>query len=153
MEPLQDKQVNIQSRRKSVWGARRHIAALPMARGFSTCFGFSIATAPASLYNSQAHTLPPRHYACFSSRRIIVFLTHFPSWRVFRPVVFLGPFEHHSNILPWKESHADVVTIKEDAAGGLDLNDLQKKLKIFSRRRLKIGTYSAISPRDVSLIT
>src|SRR5688572_12141995 len=26
-----------------------------------------------------------------------------------RPVVFVGPFEHHSNELPWRESIADVV--------------------------------------------
>jgi hypothetical protein len=28
-----------------------------------------------------------------------------------RPVVFVGPFEHHSNELPWRESVADVVVI------------------------------------------
>ena len=27
-----------------------------------------------------------------------------------RPVVFVGPYEHHSNELPWRESVADVVT-------------------------------------------
>src|SRR5512142_117835 len=27
-----------------------------------------------------------------------------------RPVVFIGPYEHHSNELPWRESIADVVT-------------------------------------------
>ena len=32
-----------------------------------------------------------------------------------RPVVFIGPFEHHSNELPWRESIADVVVIHEDA--------------------------------------
>src|SRR6476646_8744319 len=34
-----------------------------------------------------------------------------------RPVVFVGPYEHHSNELPWRESIADVVTIGEDAEG------------------------------------
>src|SRR6478735_10343374 len=34
-----------------------------------------------------------------------------------RPVVFIGPFEHHSNELPWRESIADVVTIPEDRDG------------------------------------
>jgi hypothetical protein len=28
-----------------------------------------------------------------------------------RPVVFVGPYEHHSNELPWRESVADVVVI------------------------------------------
>ena len=32
-----------------------------------------------------------------------------------RPVVFVGPYEHHSNELPWRESIADVVVIGEDA--------------------------------------
>lgn len=56
-----------------------------------------------------------------------------------RPVVFIGPFEHHSNILPWRENNVDVVAIAEDARGGLDLNDLEVKLKKYSSRKLKIG--------------
>ena len=38
-----------------------------------------------------------------------------------RPVVFIGPFEHHSNELPWRESIADVVVIPEDADGHIDI--------------------------------
>jgi selenocysteine lyase/cysteine desulfurase len=34
-----------------------------------------------------------------------------------RPVVFIGPFEHHSNELPWQESIADVVVIPQDSDG------------------------------------
>ena len=34
-----------------------------------------------------------------------------------RPVVFIGPYEHHSNELPWRESIAELVTIREDRAG------------------------------------
>ena len=34
-----------------------------------------------------------------------------------RPVIFIGPYEHHSNELPWRESIADVVTIPEDPDG------------------------------------
>src|SRR5438874_980307 len=41
-----------------------------------------------------------------------------------RPVVFIGPFEHHSNELPWRESIADVVTIHEDADGHVDADAL-----------------------------
>jgi selenocysteine lyase/cysteine desulfurase len=33
------------------------------------------------------------------------------------PVVFVGPFEHHSNLLPWRESSADVVSIQERSDG------------------------------------
>ncbi|MCK5495796.1 MAG: cyclic nucleotide-binding domain-containing protein, partial [Hyphomicrobiaceae bacterium] len=31
-----------------------------------------------------------------------------------RPVVFVGPYEHHSNEVSWRETIADVVTIRED---------------------------------------
>ena len=33
-----------------------------------------------------------------------------------RPVVFVGPYEHHSSELPWRESAAEVVAIGEDRA-------------------------------------
>src|SRR3954449_4304437 len=39
-----------------------------------------------------------------------------------RPVVFIGPYEHHSNELPWRESIADVVTIPEDPDGHIDVD-------------------------------
>ena len=42
-----------------------------------------------------------------------------------RPVVFIGPYEHHSNELPWRESIADVVVIDEDANGRIDQQQLE----------------------------
>ena len=62
-----------------------------------------------------------------------------------RPVVFIGPFEHHSNELPWRESIADVVTIHEDADGHIDLAQLEQKLLDYADRPLKIGSFSAAS--------
>ena len=62
-----------------------------------------------------------------------------------RPVVFVGPFEHHSNELPWRESIADVVTIPEDADGHIDLDQLEKELEVYADRPLKIGSFSAAS--------
>ncbi len=62
-----------------------------------------------------------------------------------RPVVFVGPFEHHSNELPWRESIADVVTIPEDADGHIDLDILEKELISHADRPLKIGSFSAAS--------
>ena len=50
-----------------------------------------------------------------------------------RPVVFIGPFEHHSNELPWRESIADVVTIHEDADGHVDLDCLREELEKYAR--------------------
>ena len=62
-----------------------------------------------------------------------------------RPVVFVGPFEHHSNELPWRESIADVVTIPEDANGHIDLAVLEAELIRHAMRNVKIGSFSAAS--------
>src|SRR5215213_8446261 len=45
-----------------------------------------------------------------------------------RPVLLTGPFEHHSNELPWRESIAEVVTMREDADGHIDLAQLEAEL-------------------------
>ena len=45
-----------------------------------------------------------------------------------RPVVFVGPFEHHSNLLPWRESAAEVVAIGEDRNGRGDQAGLEAEL-------------------------
>jgi selenocysteine lyase/cysteine desulfurase len=62
-----------------------------------------------------------------------------------RPVVFVGPYEHHSNELPWRESIADVIEIKEDADGHIDLIELESRLVEHARRPLLIGSFSAAS--------
>ena len=62
-----------------------------------------------------------------------------------RPVVFIGPFEHHSNELPWRESIADLVTIEETADGHIDLGALDAALALYKDRPLKIGSFSAAS--------
>jgi selenocysteine lyase/cysteine desulfurase len=60
-------------------------------------------------------------------------------------VVFIGPYEHHSNELPWRESRAEVVTIGEDADGRIDLAQLERELGRHADRRLKVGSFSAAS--------
>ena len=62
-----------------------------------------------------------------------------------RPVVFIGPFEHHSNELPWRESLADVVVIPEDRDGHLDPARLEEELVRHADRPLRIGSFSAAS--------
>lgn len=62
-----------------------------------------------------------------------------------RPVVFIGPYEHHSNELPWRESIADLVTIPEDSDGHIDVALLARELERFADRPLKIGSFSAAS--------
>lgn len=62
------------------------------------------------------------------------------------PVVFIGPYEHHSNDISWRESFAQVVEVDLDAAGEIDLDDLRRKVSDprFADR-LKIGSFSAAS--------
>jgi selenocysteine lyase/cysteine desulfurase len=62
-----------------------------------------------------------------------------------RPVVFVGPYEHHSNELPWRESIADVVVIGADADGHIDLAHLEAELIRHAGRPLRIGSFSAAS--------
>ncbi|KRE63729.1 aminotransferase class V-fold PLP-dependent enzyme [Nostocoides sp. Soil756] len=62
-----------------------------------------------------------------------------------RPVVFIGPYEHHSNEIPWRETVADVVTIREDADGLIDTADLEGRLTEYAGRPLLIGSFSAAS--------
>ncbi len=68
---------------------------------------------------------------------------HVPAER--RPVVFIGPYEHHSNELPWRESLADVVVIDENSDGLLDLEQLERELVKYADRPVKIGSFSAAS--------
>ena len=62
-----------------------------------------------------------------------------------RPVILIGPYEHHSNELPWRESIADVITIGEDADGRIDLARLEAALRETDGRSLRIGSFSAAS--------
>jgi len=62
-----------------------------------------------------------------------------------RPIIFVGPYEHHSNELPWRETIADVIEIPEDEEGQIDLSELKKQLQLYASRPLKIGSFSAAS--------
>jgi selenocysteine lyase/cysteine desulfurase len=62
-----------------------------------------------------------------------------------RPVVFVGPYEHHSNELPWRECVADVVPIGADPDGHIDRAELAAQLQRYVDRPLKIGSFSAAS--------
>ena len=62
-----------------------------------------------------------------------------------RPVVFLGPYEHHSNELPWRESIADVVSVPLTEEGQIDTEFLRQHLDAYVSRPLLIGSFSAAS--------
>nr|CAD7447759.1 unnamed protein product [Timema bartmani] len=76
------------------------------------------------------------------------------------PIVFVGPCEHHSNLLPWRERGAkivriaetkegfilQIVRIAETKEGFLDLDDLEHQLQMnHNERRQLIGCFSAAS--------
>ncbi len=66
--------------------------------------------------------------------------------RAHQPVVFVGPYEHHSNEVSWRESLATVVEVRLSEDGGIDLADLERLLKLPDYTgRLRIGSFSAAS--------
>jgi len=61
-----------------------------------------------------------------------------------KPVVFIGPYEHHTNELMWREAFVDVVVIGFNTYGQLDMKDLEDKIaRPEYRRRQKIVSISA----------
>jgi selenocysteine lyase/cysteine desulfurase len=59
-------------------------------------------------------------------------------------VVFISPYEHHSNELLWRESFSETVIIKMDKSGKLDLTDLTEQLSNpLYENRPKIASLSA----------
>ncbi|UCE42423.1 MAG: aminotransferase class V-fold PLP-dependent enzyme [Candidatus Aminicenantes bacterium] len=61
-----------------------------------------------------------------------------------RPVVFIGPYEHHTNELMWREAFVEVVVIGLDSSGRIDTQDLAEKIKDNGfANRFKIASFSA----------
>jgi selenocysteine lyase/cysteine desulfurase len=75
-----------------------------------------------------------------------------------RPVVLLGPYEHHSNELPWRESIAVIEMIGLTSDGEIDSAALELALQRNQHRKLLIGSFSAASnvtgiKTDVAAVT
>ncbi|MGI9248603.1 MAG: aminotransferase class V-fold PLP-dependent enzyme [Woeseiaceae bacterium] len=63
-----------------------------------------------------------------------------------QPVVFIGPYEHHSNEISWRQSLATTVEVRLDATGNIDLVHLEELLKDPRyQNRKRIGSFSAAS--------
>jgi selenocysteine lyase/cysteine desulfurase len=63
-----------------------------------------------------------------------------------QPVVFVGPYEHHSNEVTWRQGLATVVEVDLAADGGVDLAHLEHLLRDPRYQgRLRIGSFSAAS--------
>jgi selenocysteine lyase/cysteine desulfurase len=63
-----------------------------------------------------------------------------------QPVVFVGPYEHHSNEISWRESLATVVEVNLAEDGSVDLGHLERLLQDPAYQgRQRIGSFSAAS--------
>lgn len=60
-------------------------------------------------------------------------------------VVFVGPYEHHSNDLPWRESGARLVRVPLDRDGGICIDTLKREVLAHAGAELMIGAFSAAS--------
>jgi selenocysteine lyase/cysteine desulfurase len=63
-----------------------------------------------------------------------------------RPIIFVGPYEHHSNEISWRQSLATSVEVRLTADGNIDLAHLEELLQMPEYQdRLRIGSFSAAS--------
>jgi selenocysteine lyase/cysteine desulfurase len=62
-----------------------------------------------------------------------------------RSVVFVGPYEHHSNDLPWRESGATIERIPLDEGGAVCLDTLKARLEAHAGAPFLIGAFAAAS--------
>ncbi len=62
-----------------------------------------------------------------------------------KPVVFITHMEHHSNQTQWEESLVEVVILKHDGNGLVNLDDLTEQVKKYKDRQWKIASVTACS--------
>lgn len=62
-----------------------------------------------------------------------------------RPVVFIGPYEHHSNMIPWREAGCKVVIVPEARDGSVSISSLETLLEEYHERKVVFGSFSAAS--------
>ncbi|KAI3952675.1 hypothetical protein MKX01_013637 [Papaver californicum] len=73
--------------------------------------------------------------------RVIQYLKNEERW-----LVFIGPYEHHSNVLSWRQSTAEVIEIGLDNDGLVDMESLRVQLEKYkSENRPMLGSFSACS--------
>ncbi len=63
-----------------------------------------------------------------------------------QPVVFVGPYEHHSNEISWRQNLATVVEVNLTPDGAIDLEHLEQLLQDPAYQgRMRVGSFSAAS--------
>ena len=62
------------------------------------------------------------------------------------PVVFVGPYEHHSNEISWRDGLCEIVEVRLDENGHTDMLHLEQLLQMPEyQNRKRIGSFSAAS--------
>ncbi|KAL4488017.1 hypothetical protein ABPG72_009355 [Tetrahymena utriculariae] len=61
------------------------------------------------------------------------------------PAVYITPYEHHSNILPWQNDGCNLQMVKGDKYGNMNIEDLQDRLIANSHFKIQIVSVSATS--------
>jgi selenocysteine lyase/cysteine desulfurase len=142
----------------SITTARMHLAEQTIKRlvnadeNYRVIFnGFGMTGAVNKLQEILGIYLPPAGKAMYS-QTVREVLPSRQQWRFLssleqrRPVVFVGPYEHHSNEISWRECFAEVIEIELNDEGEIDLQDLKRRVSDKSyRNRWKIGAFSAAS--------
>ncbi len=63
-----------------------------------------------------------------------------------KPIVFVGPYEHHSNEIMWRQTLCEVIEIPLNKEGEIDLVELDRIVSDSKYdKRFKIGSFSAAS--------
>ncbi|TYA12148.1 aminotransferase class V-fold PLP-dependent enzyme [Paenibacillus faecis] len=62
-----------------------------------------------------------------------------------RPVIFITHMEHHSNQLSWAETIGEVVVVPPGPEGNVEPEHLERLLRLYRHRRVKIGAFTACS--------
>ncbi|MDH3533915.1 MAG: aminotransferase class V-fold PLP-dependent enzyme [Gammaproteobacteria bacterium] len=97
-----------------------------------------VALAPATRQNIYALLDHPDSGTCSAKFRAVLAEA--------QPVVFVGPYEHHSNEISWRHSLATTVETRLDASGHIDFAHLEELLTDPRYQgRLRIGSFSAAS--------
>ncbi|XP_052215947.1 probable cysteine desulfurase [Dreissena polymorpha] len=68
-------------------------------------------------------------------------------------VVFSGPYEHHSNMLLWKEFGATVVRIRDTQDGVIDIEHLEKELKFWKEKKRQMLVCVSAASNVTGIIT
>lgn len=103
---------------------------------------------PATRDRMEQYLIAIRDHADGAARASVEYtIEQMQNWLIQRqPVVFVGPYEHHSNEVTWRECMATVVVIDLDAEGSVDLAKLERAVSDPAwEGRLKIGSFSAAS--------